>query len=273
MADMTIDRSPWGPHRGTSTVIRRPATIFTVILGIVLSAFLLAAGTGTSQAGKASGKVFVVQAVPDKTVTISVDGRELKGAVEVGDVVGPLSLREGEHDLVLTSDEWSVTTTVQVRAGKVHDLVLHSPASRQGDPVVSTYTVPTKPIGPRKARVVLAHTATAPPADVRVDQQTVFTNIANGEYAEADVSAGSHKVALLPSGSTRGAFLGPLDVTLQNKTVTMVYAVGSPKDNSMRVVSHSAALASNGALRPSVIDTGSEAGLARRVAVSLFDAR
>ena len=133
--------------------------------------------------------------------------------------------------------------------------------------------MPTQPIGPGKARVVLAHTATAPPADVRVDRQTVFTNIANGEYAEADVAAGGHQVALVPSGTDRKAFLGPLDVSLQAETVTMVYAVGSPMNGSMRVVSHSAGLASDGSVRPSRIETGSDAGLVRDAVVALFHAR
>ncbi len=254
-------------------MIRRPATIVTVVLAMVLSVFLLAAGTGTSQAGKAQGQVYVVQAVPDKTVTITVDGREVQKGAKVGSVVGPLSLAPGEHDLEMSSDEWSVTTSVKVAAGKATDVVLHSPASRQGDPVVSTYAVPTQPIGPGKARVVLAHTATAPPADVRVDRQTVFTNIANGEYAEADVAAGGHQVALVPSGTDRKAFLGPLDVSLQAETVTMVYAVGSPMNGSMRVVSHSAGLASDGSVRPSRIETGSDAGLVRDAVVALFHAR
>ncbi len=252
---------------------RRPATIFTVILAVVLSAFLLAAGTGTSQARKARGEVYVVQAVPGKTVTVSVDGREVEDGAKVGAVVGPLSLAPGKHDLEMSSDEWQVTTTVKVVAGKATDVVLHSPASRQGDPVVSQYAVPSQPIGPGKARVVLAHTATAPPADVRVDRKTVFTNIANGEYAEADVAAGGHEVALVPSGSDRRAFLGPLDVSLRAETVTMVYAVGSPTNNSMRVVSHSAGLASDGSVRPTRIETGSEAGLVSDVLVSLLRAR
>ena len=111
------------------------------------------------------------------------------------------------------------------------------------------------------------------PADVRVDKQTVFTNIANGEFAEADVAAGGHQVALVPSGTDRRAFLGPLDVSLRAETVTMVYAVGSPSNNSMRVVSHSAGLSSDGSVCPSRIETGSDAGLVRGVRVSLFDAR
>ena len=84
-------------------------------------------------------------------------------------------------------------------------MVLHLPADVGGDPVVHSYAAPTGPIGPGKARVLLAHTATVAPADVEVDGETVFTNIANGEFADADVPEGSIEVALLPSGSAARA--------------------------------------------------------------------
>ena len=121
-------------------------------------------------------------------------------------------------------------------------MVIHRPAEVAGDPVVNSYATPVKPIGPGKARVLLAHTATVAPADVRVDGQVVFENIANGEFAEADVPAGAHKVELLPTGLTTDPILGPLDVDLKPRTVTMVYAVGSPTDQSMNVIVHTAQL-------------------------------
>ncbi len=218
--------------------------------------------------GKGQGQLYVVQAVPSKRVDVEVDGELVREDLGVGKVVGPLDVPVGSREVTLSTDEWSVRTSVKMGRGEVMDVVLHRPASRGGDPLVSTYDVPDQPIGPRKARVVLAHTATAPPADVRVDGQTVFRNIANGEFAKADVPSGTRKVALLPTGSDRGAFLGPLDVDLEARTVTMVYAVGFPQDNSMRVVSHSAGLAADGSVAPSRIETGSSAGLARDLLVA-----
>ena len=89
--------------------------------------------------------------------------------------------------------------------------MLHLPASVGGAAVVTSYRTPVDPIGPGKARVLVAHTATVAPADVRVDGKVVFTNIANGEFATADVPAGKHVVALLPTGQTTDPILGPLD--------------------------------------------------------------
>ena len=109
----------------------------------------------------------------------------------------------------------TVESTLDVAAGDVSDVVLHLPAEAGGDPVVHSYRAPTGAIGPGKARVLLAHTATVAPADVEVDGETVFTNIANGEFADADVPAGTIEVALLPSGTTGDPILGPLDVALE----------------------------------------------------------
>lgn len=255
--------------------MQRPrTTIATTGTAAVLATALLGAAPGApASAAKPDGELFLVQAVPGTEIAVEIDGRQVEQGVATGDVVGPWELPAGAQELTLSNDDWSIDVDVRVASGAATDVVLHLPAARGGDPVVSTYAVPDAPIGPDKARVVLAHTATAPPADVHVDGEAVFTNIANGEYAEADVPSGGHEVALLPSGSDRGAFLGPIDVDLPAETVTMVYAVGAPQDNSMRAVSHSAALASDGSVAPSRIETGSSAGLARDLLTAVVGAR
>lgn len=204
--------------------------------------------------------VTVIQAVPGATVDVRIDDRPVASTAEVGDVLGPFDLTPGEHDITFSGDDMSVESTLTVEPGAASDVVLHLPAEVGGDPVVHSYAAPTGAIGPDKARVLLAHTATVAPADVEVDGQTVFTNIANGEFAEADVPAGSIEVALLPSGSGGSPILGPLDLALEAGTLSMVYAYGNPSDGSMSVIAHTAELASDGSIRPSVIDTGS-AGL------------
>jgi hypothetical protein len=151
-------------------------------------------------------------------------------------------------------------------------VVVHLPAQVGGSPVVNSYRTPLAPIAPGKARVLIAHTATVAPADVRVDGTVVFHDIANGEYATADLAAGSHTVALLPAGQAGPPILGPLQVSLTPGTVTMVYAVGNPRTRSMNVILHKAALSSNGAATPASIDTGS-AGLAAALRVHVFSSR
>ncbi|RYB95535.1 DUF4397 domain-containing protein [Nocardioides oleivorans] len=239
--------------------------LFPTVLAASLAMLVVApAQPGAAASGPAASpaQVTVIQAVPGATVGVAIDGESVAEDAEVGAVLGPFDLAPGTHDVTFTGDDMQVDSTLDVAAGASSDVVLHLPAAVGGDPVVHSYAAPTGPIGPGKARVLLAHTATVAPADVEVDGKTVFTNIANGEFADADVPEGTISVALLPSGSTDDPILGPLDVSLEGSTLSMIYAYGNPRDGSMNVIAHTEALSSDGSVEPSRIDTGS-AGLVR----------
>ncbi len=243
--------------------------------GILAGALVLVpiwAGPVAAAPAKAAGHMVVVQAFPGSAVEVSIDGKSVRSDVEVGSVVGPIDLAAGSHEVAFADSDGEVAAaTLDVVSGRSVDVVLHSPAEVEGDPVVSSYDAPEGAIGKDKARVLVAHTATVPPADVRVNGEVAFTNIANGEFAEADLPAGTHKVELLPTGETKDPILGPLEVTLEPRTLTMVYAYGTPTDESMNLVAHTATLAADGSLEPSTIDTGS-AGLAADASVTPFPA-
>ncbi|MEO5708973.1 MAG: DUF4397 domain-containing protein [Nocardioidaceae bacterium] len=228
-----------------------------MLTGLVVLAVL--APPPSSGAAGARGSVQIVQALPGQTVDVSLDGKPLESRVREGAIVGPVKLAAGRHVVMFSENSGGqpVRTTVTVRAGSNTDVVLHRPAAVSGAPVVHSYSTPRKAVGPGKARVLVAHTATVAPADVRVDGRTVFTNIANGEYAQADIPAGKHRVALLPTGQTSEPILGPLEVELAARTVTMVYAVGSPRNGSMKVIAHVVHIAADGTVVPDRITTGS----------------
>lgn len=244
------------------------------VVSVAGAALLLSAVAGPSPAGAASGtvgSVQIVQAVPGSDVRVWIDGRTVDKSVAPKAVIGPYHLSPGKHVVTFrdASGAVSLKSAITVRSGGSTDVVLHKPASAAGAPVVNVYRTPRKAIGPGKSRVLVAHTAVVPPADVDVDGTKVFTNIANGEYAEADVPAGKHAVEILATGTTKDPILGPIDVTLQPQTVTMIYAVGSPRNGSMNVISHSAKISSDGTVVPESIDTGS-AGLASGATVHQF---
>jgi hypothetical protein len=228
------------------------------LMAVLFPAVLVPAPPGAAAARSAS--ITIIQAVPGATVDVTVDGRDLVDDARVGDLLGPFELAPGSHEITFTGDDLSVDSTLELDAGSAQDVVLHLPAEVGGAAIVHSYSAPDGAIGPGKARVMLAHTATVAPADVEVDGQTVFTNIANGEFADADVPAGSISVALLPSGTNGKPILGPLDVSLEAGTLSMIYAYGSPREGSMNVIAHVTHLAADGSVQPSRIDTGS-AGL------------
>lgn len=223
------------------------------------------------QAPPGAARLMVVQALPGQTVDITLDGDSVGEGSATGSVLGPFDLPAGEHEVTFLDAEGEVllSSGVALSAGSSQDLVVHLPAEVGGDPVVTQYETPTEPLGADKARVLIAHTASVAPADVRVDGTVVFRNIANGEFAVADVAAGDHIAELLPSGLTTRPILGPLNVTLPARTATMVYALGDPKQESMQVISHSISLSDDGADAPASIDAGS-AGLASDIVISPF---
>ncbi len=208
-----------------------------------------------------ASSIDLVQALPGPPVDVQVDGKTVGQKVVLGKVVGPLRLSAGSHQVRFVGAT-TTAASVTVTAGAVHDVVLHAPAAAGGDPVVSVYRTPTDPIAPGKARVLLAHTAEVGAADIWVDGAKVFSNIANGQFAQADVPAGTHHVAIRAAGSTGTPVLGPLPVDLAAGTVTLAYAVGDPTAEGMSVVAHVERLEADGSVTPLRIHTGS-VGLVR----------
>jgi hypothetical protein len=244
------------------------------VLGVLsVSALSLVTVAPSSSAGpsKRPGQLIIVQAVPKQTLDVAIDGRTVDHGARVGAVLGPFSVGAGSHEVRFTDGGRRLVSAVDVRSGSSRDVVVHLPAQVGGAPVVNTYHTSQKPIASGKARVLLAHTATVSPADVRVDGQVVFRNIANGEYATADVAAGPHTVELVPAGRKGPAILGPLHVDLKAGTITLAYAVGNPRNHSMNVIVHQESLTSNGEVAPTSIDTG-RVGLVAGVSVAPFAA-
>lgn len=229
----------------------------TRLLGCLAALALTVAGIApAAHAAPRTGRVVVVQAMPGTAVDVRIDGRRVATDAKVGKVLGPFDLAAGSHEVRFTDGDVEVSSSVEVSPGSSSDVVLHQPAAPDGDPVVHLYPAPMEPISAVKARILVAHTATVAPADVHVDGKVVFTNIANGEFAQADVPGGRHVVELLPTGRTDQPILGPLELTLEPCTLAMVYAVGNPSDGSMDVIVRTETLASDGTVVPDTIETG-----------------
>lgn len=234
----------------------------------------VAPATPRTEEAALKGRVFVVQALPGTPVSVSVDGELEQADVAPGDVLGPLTITPGKHTVTVTgrSPDWAMEAAVTITAGGSVDVVLHRPATVQGPPKVTVYRNPLGAVPAGKGRVMVAHTATVPPADITVDGRVVFANIANGEFATAEVPAGTHKVSILPTGRTSPVLLGPLDVAARPGTLTQVFAVGRPKNGSMDVVVQTLPLRTRGSTAPDTVDTGS-AGLVSEVPVKVTSRR
>lgn len=206
--------------------------------------------------------VFIVQALPDSVVSVSIDGTLEAARFSPGGILGPLSLPPGEHLVTVSgrNPAWTMEASVRTTARGSSDVVLHRPAAVEGRPTVTVYRNPIDAVPRGKGRVVVAHTATVPPADITVDGDVVFDNIANGEFATEEVPAGDHQVSIVPTGRTAPVLLGPVQLVVQPQTLTQVYAVGQPTGGSMDLVVHTLSLQARGSAAPSRVETGS-AGL------------
>lgn len=217
--------------------------------------------TTTASSASQSGAAYVVQGLPGTTVTLRIDTGPPR-ALQPKQVLGPLDLASGHHTFTFTGKNpgWTMKATVDVRPGSNSDVVLHRPASLSAQPVVTTYRNDLARIAAGKARVVVAHTAVVPPADVIVDGQVVFANIANGEFASADVPAGTHVVSLVPTGRKSPRLFGPVNLPIKAETLTRVFAIGRPSNNTMDVVVQQLSLHTTGSKVPTKVPLGS-AGL------------
>ncbi len=233
---------------------RRLAITLVVAAATSLLAVQGAPGAAGAERG---GTLYLVQGLPDTVVTMSIDGDEVASGVEGASLAGPFEVAAGAHTLAFTSNgDELLSRGLRVGEGDSTDVVLHLPVDPAGDPVVTTFDNTSEPVPADKAALVVTHTAAVPPADIRVDGEVLFSNVANGESLSLVVPAGTYAVDIVPTGQDDPVVLGPLDLTVTGGSLNRVFAVGDPESDDMRVVVQVLDLADAGSARPSMVDTG-----------------
>jgi hypothetical protein len=140
-------------------------------------------------------------------------------------------------------------------AGQSIDLVARRAADPARTPQLMVFRNDLQPVGPGKGRLVVAHTAVAPPADVRVDGETIFRDVASGEALSLLVPARSYAVDVLGSQGS-AAILAPVRVSVRAGTLTRVFAVGNPTDGTADAVVQVLPVPVVGAGHPRTVPTG-----------------
>ncbi|TDO50721.1 uncharacterized protein DUF4397 [Kribbella sp. VKM Ac-2527] len=207
--------------------------------------------------GATNGVIYMVQGLPGRTLDIQVDGRAVASGVKATGVVGPLTVASGQRRI--TAREGGrvvIERQVTVGAGGNLDVVIHRPAAPTAAPVITSYANKLTPIPKDKAALRVAHTAAVGPADIRVNGQVVFQNVANGESLDVVVPAGTYSVDIVPTGATSPVVLGPVALTARAGYLTRVFAVGEPNSKTMNVAVGTIKLAATGTGKPGKVDTG-----------------
>ena len=235
---------------------RHAARWAKVTLVLVGAAALVGGSISTSYAAD-SAKVYIVQGLPGRSLDVAVDGKKVASGLQAAEVAGPYSVKAGERKITFSDDgEVVLERSFSVKAKSSWDVVVHLPEAAEDKPAVTVFGNDVAPVPRGKASLVVAHTATVPPADIRVNGEVLFENIGNGEALKLTVPVATYEVAIVPTGETEPVVLGPLELTVKGGAVNRVYAVGDPGKKTMNVAVHVIPIASSGSGQPSDVNTG-----------------
>jgi Domain of unknown function (DUF4397) len=224
---------------------------------VVIGGLFALMSTGvTPSVATAQTTIYIVQGLPSRTVTVSVDGDEVVAGLAGGKVAGPFPVKSGTRSVTFTDGgQTLVASKVRLPAGSNSEIVVHLPASPTGDPVVTRFDNNLQSVQHGKAALAVAHAAAAGPMDIRIDGKVVFGNVAVGEYLYKVMPAMTNSVDFVPTGKSK-TLLGPTDVMLEPAMLTWVFAIGRP-GKDLELVRHVIALTDKkGSKNPSRVDTG-----------------
>jgi Domain of unknown function (DUF4397) len=235
----------------------RLPVVIAVLLSALLSLALPAVAAGSAAAASGTGKIYVIHGIVGQTLDIYVDGEQVKAAAKPKTIVGPLSLDPGTHEVSLRNGSTTVAQTkFKVGSGQSLDVIAHLRSDSSMGAAVTAYRNDLSPVAPGKLRLVVAHVAAAPPADIRVNGDVLFSNVANGEALTVVVPSGTYKVGIVPAGTNGKAILGPVSLPLKKGTLTRVFAIGNVTKGSMDAIVHSLPVKVSGAAAPRSVPTG-----------------
>ena len=205
----------------------------------------------------ADAQVYIVQGLPGRAVDVAVDGKTLTQDLKTAAVAGPFKVRAGSRSVTFSDGgQVLLKRSFSVSARSSWDVVLHLPATSETKPTVTVFRNDLAAVPQGKASLTVAHTAAVPPADIRVNNKVLFSDIANGQSLNLVVPVATYKVAIVPKGKASPIYLGPVDLTVKGGALNRVYALGDPEKHTMNVAVHVIATGSSGSARPKKVDTG-----------------
>lgn len=232
--------------------------LLTTVLGAASTVLLVTTVAALPGSAATNGTLFVVQGLPRASVDVSIDGRSVAQDVQGATLAGPFEVAAGAHVVTFAWDGAApVERSVTMAAGDSRDLVLHLPVQSGADPVVTVFDNDLSGVPADKGGLTVAHTAAVPPADIVVNGEVLFANVANGESLNIVVPVSTYEVKIVPTGQTTPVVLGPLNLTITGGSLNRVFAVGDPASDDMRVVVQVIDVADAGSPLPARVETGS----------------
>jgi hypothetical protein len=245
------------------TTIRRrrgvaaPALAAGLMITLLPGAAVAAGPARATEAARDQGTVYVLQGIADATASVLVDGRTVASDVPAKTVVGPLPLDPGRHTVELKKGSGGLAqASFEVSAGSSTDLLAHRFPDSSRSPSFTVYRNDLSPVQAGKTRLLVAHAAVVPPADIVVDGSVLVRNVANGESATKVVPGGSYRVSIVPTATDGPAVLVPTTLTVKAGTLTNVFAIGDPAAGTMDAIVQPLAVRTTGSSTPTAVNTG-----------------
>lgn len=237
--------------------MRRIALRRARIAGVGAGLLALSAAGLTPSSAADQASIYIVQGLPGRSLSFSVDGRTAVDALGGAEVAGPFPVKSGRRTVTVTDgDQTVLRTKVALPAGSSSEIVVHLPASPDGDPVITRFDNALDSVQQGRGAYAVAHVAAAGPIDIRVDGEVVFANVATGEYLHKVVPAKTYRVDLVSTGRTE-PLVGPASLKIAPGMLTWLFAVGEP-GMDLALVRHVVALPdTHGSKQPTAVGTGS----------------
>ncbi|MEQ8842309.1 MAG: DUF4397 domain-containing protein [Acidimicrobiales bacterium] len=224
----------------------------SVAVLVALFTMMLASPAGAQD----DATIMLAHGIPDTDVDVVVDGSAVIEGLSFGDMED-LSSFAGQTLAGLTVN-LAGTDTVAIDLGDFDvpasgnfTVIAHLDAD--ANPTAAVFENDTSAIAAGEGRLVVRHTAAAPAVDILANGDAAFTNVTNGQEAQADLPAGTISAEVVPTGATEPVVIGPADLPITEGESLIVYAVGSLDADSLSVLTQSiAGLGSS----PTVVNTG-----------------
>ena len=219
--------------------MRLPKLAATCLAASILSLTGAAGAVMPARAAAGTTTVTIVHGIPDTPVDVYANGSKILSDFVFKTVTSPLHLPAGSYTIDLRKAGSSpssapvLAATEQVPAGANVTIVADLTAA--GQPALAVFANDTSAVGSDKGRLVVRHTAAAPPVDVYAGAAKAISGLANGQQQALTVPAGTVQAKVTLAGQTT-AVLGPLPVPVTAGMGTVVYAIGSAAAHTLTAV-------------------------------------
>jgi hypothetical protein len=244
-------------HRSTS----RFGVVQLMVMATATVAMVSPMPAAAAPVAIAPGGVRLVHGLRGVVADVYLDGVVVLQSFEVERSTDLINLPPGDHsvEVRLSGDSPSnppiLSGVVTLQSGQDWSVALH--LSSDGVPMVSQFLEDNAAVAAGQTRIVVRHTAAAPPIDVTLSDAPIAAGLVNPGEAGSQVAAGTYQVAVKQAG-TAEAIAPVQDVPFQEGTVNDMYLIGDQASGTLGWIGvQTSGLQSS----PAIVQTG-DSGLA-----------